>query len=243
MLGPLLIAMVLYFKGSYQQGFALLLIPAIFALTLLFFARWLYPQPQKLAVKQIDLDAQGISLPFWIYLSGASLVAAGYADFPLIAYHFEKTAVLSSAMIPLIYAMAMGVNVIAAPLLGHFYDRKGFVVLMFITIFTCLFAPFIFFGNFKMIVIGVILWSIGMGAHDSLMRAIVANMVPIAKRSSAYGIFNMGYGVFWFLGSVLMGVLYDISIPLLVAFSVVIQLAALPLLWVVRKNMLHKKQS
>jgi len=58
------------------------------------------------------------------------------------------------------------------------------------------------------------------GAHESLMRAIVANMVPINKRGSAYGIFNTGFGIFWFLGSFLMGVLYDISIPTLVIFLI-----------------------
>lgn len=80
------------------------------------------------------------------------------------------------------------------------------------------------------------LWSIGVGAHESLMRAIVANMVPKNKRGSAYGIFNTGFGIFWFLGSFLMGILYDISIPTLVIFSMTIQLLAVPLLWIVMRK-------
>ena len=39
---------------------------------------------------------------------------------------------------------------------------------------------------------------------------------------------NAGYGIFWFLGSALMGIFYDISIPALVAFSVITQLVSIP---------------
>jgi len=82
------------------------------------------------------------------------------------------------------------------------------------------------------------LWGVGMGAQESIMRAAIAGMVPMNRRGSAYGIFNTGYGIFWFLGSALMGILYDISIPPLIAFSVVAQLASIPLLLLVRKESL-----
>ncbi|MES2219082.1 MAG: MFS transporter [Pseudomonadota bacterium] len=236
MLGPLIVALVLYFKGGYQHSFAILLIPALIALTILAIARWIYPQPQALEVRQDNLQAEGMNNTFWLYLVGASFVAAGYADFPLIAYHFQKTAILSPVWIPISYAIAMGLNSLSAPLLGHYYDRKGFSILIIVTIFSCWFAPLVFLGNSTMAFIGVALWSIGVSAHESLMRAIVANMVPMNKRGSAYGIFNTGYGICWFLGSFLMGVIYDISIPSLVIFSILIQLLAVPLLWVVMKK-------
>ncbi len=68
------------------------------------------------------------------------------------------------------------------------------------------------------------------------MRAAVAGMVPADRRGSAYGIFNAGYGVAWFAGSALLGVLYDRSIPWLVIFSVLMQLAAIPVLLVVKRQ-------
>ena len=80
------------------------------------------------------------------------------------------------------------------------------------------------------------LWSIGVSAHETLMRAIIANMVPAKRRASAYGIFNTAFGLLWFLGSFLMGILYDISIPILVIFSVAIQLLAVPFLWLVMRK-------
>ncbi len=243
MLGPLIVAFVLYIKGGYRESFAVLLVPAFIALTILIFARWLYPKPQALAVQQDNLEMKGMNTSFWLYLVGASLIAAGYADFPLIAYHFQKTALLSPIFIPVSYAIAMGINSLSAPLFGHIYDRKGFVILMIVTIVSSLFAPLVFLGGATAAFIGVALWSIGVSAHESLMRAIVANMVPIEKRSSAYGVFNTGYGICWFLGSFLMGVLYDISIFSLVIFSIFIQLLAVPVLWIVMNKINHKLQS
>lgn len=236
MLGPLIVATVLYFKGSYQESFAILLIPAVLALITLLFARWLYPYPHELEAQQDGLEAQGMNSSFWLYLLGASLIAAGFADFPLIAYHFQKTAILSPIWIPISYAIAVGLNSLTAPIFGHCYDRRGFLILILVSISSCFFAPLVFLGNFYQSLIGIVLWGTGVGAHESLMRAIVANMVPKAKRGSAYGVFNTGFGLFWFLGSFLMGYLYDVSIPALVAFSVLIQLLALPLLCLVMKQ-------
>ena len=233
MLGPLIVVAVLYFKGNYQQSFAVLLIPALLALAVLVCARWSYPNPESLEVERDRIETKEMDSSFWLYLTGASLIAAGYADFSLIAYHFQKTNLLSPIWIPVFYSIAMGVNTITAPIFGHFYDRKGFSVLIIVTSCSCFFAPLVFLGHFKLALLGIILWSVGVGAHESLMRAIVANMVPKNKRGTAYGLFNTGFGIFWFLGSFLMGILYDISIISLVIFSVVIQLIAIPLLFIV----------
>ncbi len=231
LLGPLIIAAMLYYQGSYRESFAILLIPAIIALTLLGIARHLYSKPQDLETEKNNLEISKVQgRAFWFYLAGASLIAAGFADFPLIAFHFARLNILPKTWIPIAYAIAMGVDGFAALIFGHLYDRKGFVILIIITIFSSFFAPLVFLGNFSFALAGVILWSIGVGAHETLMRAIVAKMIVKNKRASAYGIFNMSYGISWFLGSVIMGALYDYSIISLVIFSMAIQLTSVPVL-------------
>jgi MFS family permease len=74
----------------------------------------------------------------------------------------------------------------------------------------------------------MILWGVGLGAQDSLLKAILSGIVAKEKRSTAFGVFDTGFGIAWFLGSALMGFLYDKSIPALITFSVVLQLTALP---------------
>ncbi len=237
MIGPLMLSLILYLKGggNYRLGFAILAIPALLSLGTLLLSKKIYPDPQQLSTKKINLHSQGIPKLFWVYLIGALFVAAGYSDFPLIAYHFQKKNLLAPAWIPLAYAIAMGVDGGIALLLGRLYDRFGFWVLIIVTFIAALFAPLVFLGNFYVAFAGVVLWAIGMGAHESLMRAIVGTMVAANKRASAYGIFNMGYGIAWFLGSAAMGLIYDISIPWTVVFIVVLQLASLPWLFLVTK--------
>jgi MFS family permease len=166
------------------------------------------------------------------------LIAAGYADFPLISYHFQKVSIASSNVIPVFYAVAMGVDALAAIIFGRLFDRIGLSILILVALLSAFFAPLVFLGDINLAFLGVALWGIGMGAQESIMRAAIAGMVSSNRRGSAYGIFNMGYGIFWFLGSALMGLLYDLSLPVLIAFSVVAQLASIPLLLLVSKGRL-----
>lgn len=237
MLGPLLVALVLYLHGGYRHAFAILLLPAIVALIVLVTARVLFPNPQNLEPKTIALETHNMKSTFWIYLMGSACIAAGYADFPLIAYHFEKSDILSAQWIPVSYAVAMGASAISAIIFGHLYDRIGYVVLIAIAILTSFFAPFSFLGSHGWVFLGVILWGIGMGSQSSLMKAIITHLAPKDKRGSAYGIFNTGYGIAWFLGSVTMGIIYDHSIFALVVFSIFIQLCAIPFFVVVWRRL------
>lgn len=239
-LGPLVVAAVLFTRSSYPTGFAVLAVPAALAIAVLIAARLLYPTPRDLEVDVPRLESEGLRRPFWIYLAGVALVGAGYADFPLIAFHFGQRAIATEALIPVLYAVAMGVDALAALVFGRLFDRRGLSVLMLAVLLSALFAPLVFLGGLAAALVGMALWGVGMGAQESIMRAAVAEMVPPDRRGAAYGIFNTGYGIFWFLGSVAMGVLYDISIPLLVVFSMVTQLAAIPLLlWVKRETLMR----
>ncbi|MBI3942914.1 MAG: MFS transporter [Chloroflexi bacterium] len=241
-LGPLIVAAVLYLRGDYRTGFGLLLIPALLALTVLLVAWRLYPHPRDFEVGSTTLETQGYSRVFWFYLAAVALVAAGYVDFPLISYHFEKVTAIPTDWIPIFYAIAMGVDALAALLFGRLFDRLGIPVLALVSLISAFMAPLVFLGGFTVALLGMVLWGIGMGAQESIMRAAIGGMVPADRRGSAYGLFNTGYGLFWFLGSALMGVLYDISIPTLIVFSVIIQLASVPLFILVRRQM-HKADS
>jgi len=236
MLGPLIVAAVLYFKGTYQMGFAFLLIPAVLTIGVLLFSRFLYPHPRDLEETTPELEAKGLPRVYWIYLAAMALNAAGYADFPLIAYHFEKTSIVSENWIPIFYSVAMGVDAIAALIFGRLFDRKGIPILIVAVLLSSIFAPLVFMGGFYLSLAGMALWGVGMGAQESIMRAAIAGMVSRDKRATAYGIFNTGYGVFWFLGSALIGILYDFSIPFLIVFSVAAQLASVPLLFAVKRS-------
>ncbi len=226
--GPLIVAAVLYFHGGYRQGFAVLLIPAVLALVVITLAARLYPHPQHLEVNAPGLNPTGFNRPYWLYVVAVGLMGAGYADFPLIAYHFGQTSLAPPGWIPLFYAVAMAVDGVAALILGRLFDRLGLRVIMGTAVLSALFAPLVFLGGFKLALLGMVLWGIGMGSLESIIKAALAEMVPRHRRATGFGLFNCGFGLFWLLGSVLMGWLYDYSLGALVTFSVTAQLLAIP---------------
>ncbi|MFN2545319.1 MAG: MFS transporter [Actinomycetota bacterium] len=229
LLGPLAIGGVLALRhGGFRLAFAVLAVPAAITLAVLVVARLLYPRPEEMETEPPDVQAEGLPRIFWVYLAGAALVGAGFADYPIIAFHFARTSTVSAAMIPIFYAVAMGVSGIGSLLFGRLFDRTGIRILIPLTIVSALFAPLVFLGGFWPALVGASLWGLGMGVHESIVPAAVAPMVPVQRRASAYGLFTAGYGISWFLGSAAIGGLYTFSIGGAVAFSMAAQALAIP---------------
>ncbi len=225
--GPLVVAGVLASMHNYRTGFAVLLVPALAALLVLAAARVRYPEPHTLAPKSSASSDGRFSRSFWLYISACGLIAAGYADFPLIAFHFKRVGIASDIWIPLTYAIAMGVDAVAALAFGRLYDHWGKLVLIGAPLLAASAAPLVFLGGFPAAIAGMVLWGAGMGVQESVLRAAVADLSPADRRGSAYGIFNGAYGLCWFAGSTLMALLYAASPRRLVILSVSLQAAAI----------------
>ena len=236
LLGPLVVAFILARHGTYREAFAVLLVPAILTLCFLVLARILYPTPEDLELKPRSEGDATSPRVFWIYMAGAALVAAGCADFSLVAFHFQKTSIVPNLWIPIFYSVAMAASGLGSLLFGRLFDRTGIGILIPLTLIAAISPPLLFLGGFWLALVGVGLWGLGMGVHESIIPAAVATMVPQQRRPSAYGIFTGVYGISWFIGSVVIGRLYDISLPALLAFSVAAQLIAIPIFIVVKRT-------
>ena len=161
--GPLTVAAVLAFRGDYRFAFAALAIPAVINLSLLMLAHQIYPHPEDMETNVPNVQSRGLPRVFWLYLAGAVLVAAGFADFPLIAYHFTKASTVAPDAIPVFYAVAMGVSGAGSLAFGRLFDRFGFSVIIVLTIIASFFAPLVFLGGFWVALIGMAVWGLGMG--------------------------------------------------------------------------------
>lgn len=227
-LGPLMMALVLFLKGGYRTGYMLLLFSALLAIATVLVARYFFPPPRDVEAER-SAEPRGFSRDFWWYMVAAGCIAAGFADFALIGYHLEKTATMPSNLIPIYYAVAMGVGAIGALVLGRLFDSQGIITVIGAFFLSAFFAPLVFLGSARLALLGMVLWGLGMAAQESLLKSLVAGIVGASKRSTAFGLFDTGFGVAWFLGSWLMGYLYSVSLPGLVIFSVAMQLLALPI--------------
>ena len=234
-LGPLIAALVLFLHGGYRHAFAWLLLPALAALATLAIARMKFPQPQELdaAPTPHASDAKALR-DLKVFLAATALIAAGYSDFALIAFHLARDHVVGNDVVPTLYALASLAGGATALALGKLFDRRGLSVLLWATLVPALYAPLVFLGGPWAALAGMVLWGIGFGAHDSLFRAAVAQRIPRERRATVMGVFNAIYGTAWFAGSALLGVLYDIEPLYTVIAALVLQLAAWPLLWSLR---------
>lgn len=245
-LGPVLVFGVMMLKGegasraSYALAFAFLGFMAIVTLTILGVAQRMFPHPERFEKNPDSFTQLSFDKTFWFYMAAIGVMAAGFIDFPLIAYHFSTQSILDPTWIPLMYALAMGVDAVSALVFGTLYDRKGIFSLMVAVSISAWFAPLVFLSNQLWLVsLGMVVWGIGMGAVESVLKSVVTTLVPKSRRATGFGIFNTLFGVCWFLGSWLMGILYDQSLVGVVVLSIGLQLSALPLLYQVNKQTKH----
>jgi MFS family permease len=227
--GPLIVSGILFVGSGYHAAFGWLLGPALMSMAVLLAARYLFPRPHDFELAPPPLEGAGLARVFWVYIVAVAFIAAGYADFSLIAYHFDKAQIMPGAWVPILYAVAMAVDGLGALALGSLFDRIGIRTMILATIVSAAAAPLVFLGNFPMTILGMACWGVGTGAQDSIMRATISRLAPQQRRGTAFGIMNAVYGVAWFAGSVLLGVLYDVSIVSVALVSALLQAAALPI--------------
>jgi MFS family permease len=223
-IGPLLVAFTVAKSHAFGPAFIGLALPAAAAVGSLLVARAWFPAQG--ATAPVQLEQTHFPKVFWIYVASAGLLACGFVDFALLSYHFQKTAVFGPATIPLLYSGAMAVNAVTAPLFGRLFDRFGLVMLSIGTLISMLSLPLGFLGGPTEVMAGVACWATGIGAQDAILRSGIAQVVSMNKRGSAFGAFNGVFGVAWFVGSAIMGALYDRSIIAVVVFGLTLQLAA-----------------
>lgn len=222
-MGPLFVAYAVAKTNHFGPAFLWLGVPAVGAFTAMVIARAINLRTEVKAPKTVE---QKLPPVFWTYVAAAGLLASGFVDFPLLAYHFQKTQLVGKETIPLLYAAAMGVNGITAVIFGKLFDRFGVYALALGILVSLMALPLGFLGGHAGVYAAVGCWATGLGAQDASLRGGIAQVVSMNKRGSAFGAFNGVYGVAWFAGSAVMGLLYDHSLIALVAFGIAAQLLA-----------------
>lgn len=245
-LGPVFLYLVMLFKTDgttfeiYRTAFAFLAIPGLITILLLFITKREFPNPEAFEPETKKEEAFVMKKSFIYYIVGISFFAFGFMDYALVIMHISKNLtglggsyetfrLISEETLPLLYAGAMLVDAVAALIFGHIYDKKGVRALVISTIISAPFSLFIFgFKSELALLFGLVLWGIGMGAQESILKAAVTSMVPKKNRATGYGIFECSFGIFWFLGSWVLGVIYSKSLPLMIGLSIFAQVLAIP---------------
>lgn len=232
--GPLVVAAMVAVSG-FRLGFGVLAVPAAASLLVLGALRWAAPHPEAYEQQPAPSPPEAAAperqprLParFWGYTVFTALTMLGYATFAVLAYHLQVHHVVPTYQIPIIYAVAMGADALAALGSGWVYDRvglHGLVVLPFLAAA----VPLLSLSTEPVLVwLGALVWGAAMGVHESTMKAAVADLAPATRRGTGYGVFAAVHGLAWFGGATAIGALYDLSVAAVVTFTVVVQAVAL----------------
>lgn len=230
-IGPLIISLTIANNmklgtiDAYRKAFGFLAFPALITIGIIVIARILVSNPEKME-KSEEVRSVKFDKSFYMYLLGISLIAFGFADFALIGFHAQKNDILSPVYIPISYMVAMIVDAFSALVFGKLFDKVGMITLAISTFISAFYSLFAFGNSSINVMIGAILWGVGMGAQESIMKAAVAKTVDKDKRATAYGFFNAVFGIAWFVGSAVLGVLYSLNIKMMVIVSIVVEIIA-----------------
>lgn len=252
-IGPLIFTIVFVLTGNtqkiiadYQKGYSFLWIPFALVMLCVVLAYIKVPNPEKLEISEDRFKDPGkLSKVFWLYTLFSFVGTLGFVNFVLMGYHFKAKNIIPDAQIPFFYAVAMAIDGIFALFIGRIYDilkhrgknsNAGLFALITIPIFSLPIPVLAFSRSYKLAIISILLWGIVMGIHETIMKSAIADLTPLEKRGTGYGIFNTSYGIAMFFGSAFMGLLYDYSITLLIISAVVLEIIAVPLFFVMKES-------
>jgi len=236
-LGPALVALALMRKTELRTAYALLLISSVLALVALTIARVVFPVPSRLEQPHhAAARPRGFTRAYWLYVIAAACFGAGLMSYEFISFHLASHGVVTEYWIPFFLSIATAGGVVASLVLGRLYDRVGLPVILGAVVVAAMFSPLVFLGGFVAALAGLLLWGVGYAVQDTLLKALVAGMLPEGRRNLAFGLFYTGYGVGWLVGSTATGLLYDRSLAAVIGFSITAQLASLPLFLVAARR-------
>lgn len=250
--GPLAVAAILWATSSnYGAALGVLAVPGAVAVCILVLLRRRVPDPsayeQGPAVAGEPPAAAGdagdrparLRLPrvFWAYAALCGLSLSGVATFAVMSYHMVSRGLMGAAAVPLVYALAMGVDALAAWVTGNLYDRVGPKTLLALPVLSACIPLFAYGDSLAAVLVGAVLWGLTTGVQESTMRAYVADLVPSSKRASAYGMFSVFTGVGTLLGGAVAGALYaGPGAGAIIAWTAAVQVLALAALAAVLKK-------
>ncbi|MFC7494936.1 MULTISPECIES: MFS transporter [unclassified Nocardioides] len=242
--GPLLLAGVVAVTGEYWPGLALLAIPGALSLVLLAQLRRRVPSlaqpdpaedpaPAPTGRRSLRSAVLGTDLPgvFHVFSLSTALSTAGLMTFGVISYRLVDAGIVGLAAVPVVYALAMAVQAVAALATGETYDRWGPRILLVVPVLVALVPAAAFSDQLWLVLAGIVVWGAATGVQDSTVKAYVASLVGPSRRATAYGIFAAVQGIGALGGGALAGALVVDHVAVLVACVGALQAVAFVLLW------------
>lgn len=211
LIGPLVVSHALFTKNNFSYAYILLLPATLTAIILILIASTLYPHVNSIKIATASSKSTFSNKHLRTYMVFTALLSFGLIHWGLISYHLSYEGVVSRGFIPLFYTLAMVVDAVVAVPLGVAYDKHKFTVVAIIPLISIPLAPLLLLTNSLVsILISVALYGIILCSYDSILRAAVADLALAHERAIGFGWLGFIWGIFWGLGNVIGGILYEV---------------------------------
>ena len=231
-IGPAALGAVMFYTAnSYPAAFRSLLIPYVLMMAFLAYA---YTRIGR----RVDVEAKGagsvegsLTRGFWLYCAAILLNTLGLIPVALILY--KGSSILQPSgqqwIVPLLYVVVQLIDAPMALVSGILFDRLGVKILAAPFALSVLPAFLVTYGGLIGVVSACVVYGLVLGMQESIYRAAIADLVPMSKRGTAYGIFNTALGVGTLAGGVVFGFFIDQGFAgvIMFGFAVVMQVGAL----------------
>jgi MFS family permease len=177
---------------------------------------------------------------FWMYSGAVLSNTIGLMPIALILYNGAK--ILASGgqlwLVPFLYVAVQLVDAPMALVSGYIYDKIGIKFLAVPFALSVLPLAFQSLVGLPGVILACVSYGLVLGMQESIYRAAVTDIVPLGRRGSAYGFFNVMLGAGTFVSGVAFGYMLDASVSplLMLGFVVVAQIVAVALLLGARRE-------
>lgn len=254
LLGPLLLAAILAeHDGDYRLAFGALIVPGVLVLAVLAWLRLRVPNPlayetpttetlttqpagpATAAATHDRVAATTLPRKLWQYIAAIGILSCGVASFPLLAFHASTTGLVTTAQIPLLFAVAMLVDGLTGPIAGRLYDRHGPKVLLAVPVAAAA-AAVALTDHAWLIWTGVAIWGIVNGVLDSTVKAVATQLVAPNARSVAFGWLALLRGLGLLVAGGTLGIAYDHRITFVILLILFANTVGFLALWPVARS-------
>ncbi len=254
-IGPIVASVLLYFiandpyqptAGDYRQVFLFASIPVALGLfVIIFFVREekfvsedLPPEtsPIKLSLKEFDGNFKRFLIVIALFTFSNS------TDAFLILR--AQQAGISLPLLPLLWMALHLSKVVSSLIFGDLSDKVGRRKLIFAgwILYALVYCGFAFVSDAWQALGLFLLYGVYFGLTEGAEKALVADLVPEEKRGTAYGFYNLAFGVTVFPASIVFGLLWtEFNSATAFLFSAFISVCAAALMLTVKNPRFQNK--
>jgi len=218
-IGPLLgyVLVILFVTNSssptaseFSKIFLVASIPAVMAMIVAIFFMRESPIKKPVDGEIPKLTLRGFDKNFKRFLLVLALFTLSNSSDGFLLLRATEAGV-SVAMIPLLWAAHHGSKVLSSLFGGDLSDRLGRkrLIVSGWVLYAAVYAGFAFATQKASLWILFLIYGIYFGLVEGAEKALVADLVRPEQRGTAYGLYNLAFGVTVFPASLLMGIIWD----------------------------------